>query len=161
MEGIDKNNEDYTKRFCDLVGEQIDGNSSYFKYDAQMKLVFSSIGLAISTGVRINASRELLEMADKLYQNLTDSDVVLSDEHRKQLNHADEVWLDLKAKMSAGDIRAAHLLEGHAHLSSALMSLIEMKKDSMFEEFVSDYLLKYTSKLSVFVYREAIGHVML
>jgi hypothetical protein len=67
----------------------------------------------------------------------------------------------MKAKMSAGDIRASHLLAAHAHLSDALSYLTVMKKDENLREFVSDYNMKYLSKLSVFVYREAIGHVML
>ena len=161
MDSSSDNSEDVNKRFCDLLGDFVDNNSPYFKYDSCMKLAFSSIGLAISTGIRIDATRELLEMADKLYQNLSDSDTVLSDEHRKKLNHADDVWLDMKAKMSAGDIRASHLLAAHAHLSDALSYLTVMKKDENFREFVSDYNMKYLSKLSVFVYREAIGHVML
>ena len=152
---------DLTRRYCDLLGEDIENSDPYFHYDSHVKLAFSCLGLAISTGIRIDATRELLEMTDKLYQNLTDSDVVLTDEHRKKLNHADDVWLDMKAKMSAGDIRASHLLAAHAHLSESLAYLTLMKKDERFSEFVTDYNLKYLSKLSVFVYREAIGHVML
>lgn len=161
MEPNSENNENVLARFCDLLGEHIGNESPYFQYDSSMKLAFSSFGLAVSTGIRIDATRELLEMEDKLYQNLSDSDTVLSDEHRKKLNHADDVWLDMKAKMSAGDIRASHLLAAHAHLSEALKNLTLLKKDDNFSEFVSDYNLKYLSKLSVFVYREAIGHVML
>ncbi|MCL6014905.1 MAG: DUF1940 domain-containing protein [Candidatus Thermoplasmatota archaeon] len=161
MDSGSNNSEDVNKRFCDLLGDFIDNNSPYFQYDSSMKLAFSSFGLAISTGIRIDATRELLEMADKLYQNVSDTDTVLSDEHRKKLNHADDVWLDMKAKMSAGDIRASHLLAAHAHLSDALSYLTVMKNDENFREFISDYNMKYLSKLSVFVYREAIGHVML
>lgn len=161
MSEAEDNMENPRFRFCDLTGEDIPSESPYFKYNSSMKQAFASLGLAISTGTRLAPTRELLEMADKLYENLTDSDVVLSDEHRKKLNHADDVWLDMKAKMNAGDIRAAHLLSASCHLSDAHSYLSQMSNDLSFKDLITDYNLKYLSKLSVYVYREAIGHVML
>ncbi len=158
---MDESNENPKFRFCDLTGEDISSDSPYFKYNASMRQAFASLGLAISTGTRLAPTRELLEMSDKLYENLTDSDAVLSDEHRKKLNHADDVWFDLKAKMNAGDIRAAHLLSASCHLSDAHGYLTELSNDVSFKDLITDYNLKYLAKLSVFVYREAIGHVML
>jgi Domain of unknown function (DUF1940). len=156
-----ENKENPRFRFCDLTGEEISSESPYFKYNSSMRQAFASLGLAISTGTRLVQTRELLEMADKLYENITDNDVVLSDEHRKKLNHADDVWFDMKAKMNAGDIRAAHLLSASCHISDAHSYLTELSKEMSFKDLITDYNLKYLSKLSVYIYREAIGHVML
>ena len=161
METGDENKENPKFKFCDLLGEEIRADSAYFKYEASVNLALSSLGLAISTGSRVNFTRELLEMADKLHENLIDADVVLSDDHRKKLNHADDVWLDLKSKMNAGDVRTAYLLAASSHVSNAYGYLSALSDDERFKDLISEYNLKYLSKLSVFIYREAIGHVML
>jgi hypothetical protein len=161
MENDRENNLENTTEYCELLDKEIDSDSDYFKFQNQVKMAFASLGLAVSTGVRLNATREILDMVDQLYQNVSDSDVVLPDESRKKLNHADEVWLDLKLKMAAGDIRAAHLLNASSHLSLAHAYLCTLKKNQEFADLISDYSLKYFKKLSVFIYREAIGHVML
>ena len=119
------------------------------------------MGLSIGEGVRLQATRELLDMLDTLYNMIKDPEAGLPDNQRKALNHADDVWLDLKEKMSQGDKRAAHLLSSHAHITLALGHLIAVRRDEKFRELIPDYLIKYLGKLSTFVYREAIGHVML
>ncbi len=153
--------EDYTSDYCDITDSELPRSHLYFKYDAEMKLALSSLGLAVSQGERIQATREILDMLDTLYANIMDPDTVLPDKQRKSLNHADRVWLDLKEKLSQGSARTAHLFASHAHMEKALSYLVELKKDQGFSENVSDYLIKYLGKLSVFTYREAIGHVML
>lgn len=157
----DREEEDYTIEFCDVTDSELPRSHVYFRYDAEMKMAIASLGLAVSQGERIQATREILDMFDTLYANLIDPDSVLPDKQRKSLNHADSVWLDLKEKLSQGNARAAHLLAAHSHMQMALSLLIELKNDSQFSDHVSDYLVKYLGKLSVFTYREAIGHVML
>ncbi len=156
-----KSEENPTMRYCELIDSEIKADSFYFRYESHVRLAIASIGLAASTGVRVPAVREILDMTDKLYNNVLDEDTVLSDEHRKKLNHADEVWLDLKEKMSAGDIRASHLLAASSNLMLAHSMLVSLKGEEGFSELISDYSLKYFQKLAVFIYREAIGHVML
>ncbi len=153
--------EDFTMDYCEITDSDLPRSHTYFKYDAEMKLALSSLGLAVSQGERIQATREILDMLDTLYANLTDPDSVLPDKQRKSLNHADRVWLDLKEKLSQGSARTAHLFASHAHMELALSFLLDLKKDQEFSEHISDYLVKYLGKLSVFTYREAIGHVML
>jgi uncharacterized protein YbcC (UPF0753/DUF2309 family) len=153
--------EDYTKTICEFTGDELPREHPIFSYQAEMKLAQAEMGLAIAEGVRLQATRELLDMLDTLYQILIDSESKLPDAQRKMLNHADDVWLDLKEKMSQGDKRAAHLLSSHAHMDMALAHLLQAKKDEKFADIVTDYLVKYLGKLSVFTYREAIGHVML
>ena len=157
----DQKNENFTMRYCELIDEEISADSEYFKFESHVRMAFASIGLAASTGVRITPIREILDMVDKLYTNVNDSDIVLSDEHRKKLNHADDVWLDLKEKMSAGDIRSSHLLAASTQLFLAHSSLVAMSKDEVFGMHITAYSLKYFQKLAVFIYREAIGHLML
>ncbi|EQD43751.1 protein containing DUF1940, partial [mine drainage metagenome] len=101
---------DFTKRYCDVVDREIDAAHEYFLYISEMKLSMASLGLAVSSGIRLQSTREILDMLDALLQNITDPDSVLPDNQRKQLNHADEVWLDMKDKMSKGDLRASYLL---------------------------------------------------
>ncbi|MGP6239389.1 DUF1940 domain-containing protein [Cuniculiplasma sp. SKW4] len=156
-----EDNKTDTMEYCELLDKEIGNDSDFFKFQNHVKMAFASLGLAVSTGIRLNATREILDMLDQLYQNISDTDVALTDESRKKLNHADEVWLDMKLKMAAGDIRAAHLLNASSHLSMAHAYLCALKKDEEFSELISDYSLKYFKKLSVFIYREAIGHVML
>lgn len=154
-------NENFLQEYCELIDAEIDSTSDYFKFQNSVKMAFASLGLAVSTGIRINATRELIDMLDQLYQNVTDPDIALTDESRKKLNHADDVWLDMKQKMAAGDIRSSHLLNASSHVSLAHSYLCALKKEEEFSDAITDYSLKYFKKLSVFIYREAIGHVML
>ncbi len=153
--------EDPELQYCDIIDSKIRKDHPYFMYISEMRLAESSLGLAISQGSRLNETRLLLDMLDTLIENLSDPESVLSDPDRKMLNHADDVWLDLKDKMSQGDIRAAHLLAASSHVQIAVNYLMAAKSDEKFTEMVTDYQLKYLSKLSVHIYREAIGHVML
>ena len=89
-------NENFLQEYCELIDAEIDSTSDYFKFQNSVKMAFASLGLAVSTGIRINATRELIDMLDQLYQNVTDPDIALTDESRKKLNHADDVWLDMK-----------------------------------------------------------------
>jgi hypothetical protein len=148
-------------RYCEAIDQVIEASHEYFLYIAEMKLAMASLGMAVASGTRLQATREILDMADTLFQNITDPDSVLPDNQRKQLNHADEVWLDMKDKMSKGDQRASNLLSAHAFMEMAIVHLISCKKDIRFKNSISDYLVNYLGKLSVFIYREAIGHVML
>lgn len=157
----DREEEDYTSDYCEIIDSQIPRNHPYFRYDAEMKMALTSLGLAVSQGERVQATREILDMLDTLYSNILDPDSVLPDQQRKSLNHADSVWLDLKEKLSQGSARTAHLFAAHSHIQMALSFLVDLKNDAQFSEHVSDYLVKYLGKLSVFTYREAIGHVML
>lgn len=161
MESGEENSNEDRMEYCELLDRDLGNESDYFKFQNHVRLAFASLGLAVSTGVRLNATRELLDMVDQLYQNISDPDIALTDESRKKLNHADAVWLDLKQKMAAGDIRAAHLLDASSNLSLAHSYLCSLKKNEEFSGHISDYSLKYFKKLSVFIYREAIGHVML
>ena len=153
--------EDFTKAVCEYTGEELPRDHPIFSYQMEMKLAQAEMGLAISEGVRLQATRELLDMLDTLYQILLDPESKLPDQQRKALNHADEVWLDLKEKMSQGDKRAAYLLSSHAHMGKALGYLLQSRKDEQFSGLITEYLIKYLGKLSTFTYREAIGHVML
>ena len=53
------------------------------------------------------------------------------------------------------------MLSAHAFMEKAVVHLAICKKDEMFKDIITDYLINYLEKLSVFIYREAIGHVML
>ena len=100
-------------------------------------------------------------MLDTIVSGIEDPNVRLSDQNRKMLNHADEVWLDLKEKLSSGDQRAANLLAASAHMRNASSMLLKCSNMEKFENKIDPYTIKYLKKLSVHTYREAIGHVML
>ena len=57
----------------------------------------------------MNETRLILDLLDTIVSGTEDPNVRLSDENRKMLNHADEVWLDLKEKLSSGDVRAFYV----------------------------------------------------
>ena len=158
---MDEEEENPELNLCEYTGETLRRDHPVFAYQSEMKMAQACLGLAISDGVRLQASREILDMLDTLYQLLADPESKLPDPQRKMLNHADDVWLDMKDKMSKGDRRAAYLLESHAHMEKAISYLVKCREDAQFKELIPDYLLKYLGKLSVFTYREAIGHVML
>lgn len=161
MNGENQDSESFLTKYCEITDSELPKDHNIFKYLSEMKMSEASLGLAISEGVRLQATREILDMFDTLYQILYDPDSKLPDPQRKRLNHADDVWLDMKEKMNAGDKRAAHLLNAHAHMDLALAYLVNCRNDPVFAEIIPEYLLKYLEKLSVFTYREAIGHVML
>ncbi|MCL4480160.1 MAG: DUF1940 domain-containing protein [Candidatus Thermoplasmatota archaeon] len=149
------------EQMCQFNGKILSRDHPIFGYQDEIRMAQAELGLAISEGVRLQATRELLDMLDTLSQIMIDPESKLPDQQRKMLNHADEVWLDLKEKMSQGDRRAAHLLNSSAHMNRALSYLVKSAEDPEFSSLIPEYLLKYLGKLSTFVYREAIGHVML
>ncbi len=146
---------------CDLIGTEIPADHPFFRFQSRIRLSMSNLALAISCGVRLEETRELLDALDTLYSNLYDQEEKLSDQFRKRLNHEEEVWIDLKQKFFQGDQRSAYLLSAHSFLKMALSDLYVLKKDDVFADRISDYVLKYMYKLSVSIYREAMGHVML
>ncbi len=148
-------------QYCDIIDERIRKDHPYFRYLSELRLAEASLGLAISQGSRLSETRSLLDMLDTMMENFADPETVLSDPDRKMLNHADDVWLDLKDKLSQGDNRTAHLLSASSHIQLAVSFLLELKNVEKFSEMVTDYQLKYLSKLGVHIYREAIGHVLL
>ncbi len=153
--------EDPEVQYCELIDEKISRSHPYFRYLSEARLAEASLGLAISQGTRLQELRLILDMLDTMLDNLNDPETVLSDPNRKMLNHADDVWLDLKEKLSQGDQRTAHLLSASAHIQNALSYLVELKSDEKFRDKISEYQMKYMGKLAVHVYREAIGHVLL
>ena len=149
------------EQYCDLTDGMLPVEHPYFRFLSEIRLAQASLGLAISVGKNSEELRRILDMLDALAIGVLDPDSKLSDPDRKMLNHADEVWLDLKEKMSSGDNKAAHLLAASAHMRSAVALLAECRKSGGLAENITDYTLKYLNKLSVHTYREAIGHVML
>lgn len=158
---VDEEQENLLIAYCEAIDDNIPLNHVFFKYWSEMKLAQAMLGLAVSEGGRLQETREIMDMHDTLFGNLIDSESKLPDMQRKKLNHADEVWLDLKEKLSEGSRRTAYLYSAHSHMRLALAYLVELKGDQKFEGRISDYLLNYLDKLSIFTYREAIGHVML
>lgn len=153
--------EDPELQYCELIEEKIKRDHPFFRYVSEVRLAEASLGLAISKGSRVQEVRLILDMLDTLMENLYEKNTVLSDPNRKTLNHADEVWLDLKEKLSQGDQRTAYLLSASAHIQNATSLLLQLRSDKKFEDKITEYQLKYMGKLSVYVYREAIGHVLL
>ncbi len=147
--------------FCDLIDEYIPANHPYFQFESYGRLAMANIGLAISCGVRLSETRELLETMDTLLNNFSNPEEKLPDPIRKRLNHEEEVWLDLKSNFSGGEVRPAYLLSAHSFVKLAVAMLAELRKDEKFNTYVTDYLLNYMYKFSVALYREAIGHVLL
>ncbi|MGC8506560.1 MAG: DUF1940 domain-containing protein [Thermoplasmata archaeon] len=158
---MEPSDEDITKAYCELLDMDIPADNPYFAYISEMRIAQASLGIAASDSKRVMVTRSLLDILDTLYENLFDSDSVIPDSLRKPLNHEQEVWLDLKEKMSQGDLRSANLLSSHAHMKLALRYLLMMRNDPLFKGKVSDYLIKYLGKLSIMTYREAMGHVLL
>ncbi len=149
-----------SQQYCELVDSSLPLDHPYFSFLSEIRLAESFLGLAVSVGKRLNETRLILDLLDTIVSGIEDPNVRLSDENRKMLNHADEVWLDLKEKLSSGDVRAAYLLASSAHMSKAAGFLVACRKSSEFS-MITDYTLQYLKKLGVHTYREAIGHVML
>lgn len=160
MEGEDGRENNGMLR-CDLLETDIPADHPFFKFQSRIRLSMSNLALAISCGVRLEETRELLDGLDTLYNNLYDPEEKLPDQFRKRLNREEEVWLDLKQKFFQGDQRSAYLLSAHSFLKMALSDLYILKADPMFADKISDYVLKYVYKLSVAIYREAMGHVLM
>jgi hypothetical protein len=159
-EGIDEG-ENVNVAFCDLIEKEIPLNHDFFLYEASIRLAQANIGLAISAGSKLQETREILDMLDTISSGIYDSDIKLMDDQRKKIRRTEETWIDMKEKMSKADLRSAYLLSASAHMQEALGHLISAKADSDFSAFISDYAVKYLHKLSLYTYREAMGHVLM
>ncbi len=149
------------EQYCELTDSMLPANHPYFSFLSEIRLAQAFLGMAISTGKRLEELRKILDMLDTLAAGVEDPDSKLADRDRKMLNHDDEVWLDLKEKMSAGDSRAANLLAASAHIRNAASQLLACRQRRDLGDSISDYTLNYLKKLSVHAYREAMGHVMM
>ena len=159
-EGIDEG-EDVNVSFCALVEKDIPLNHDFFLYEACIKLAQANIGLAISSGSKLQETREILDMLDTISSGIYDNDVKLPDEQRKKIRRSEDTWIDMKEKMSRADLRSAYLLSASAYMQQALSHLIAARGDKDFTGLISDYAIKYLHKLSLYTYREAIGHVLM
>ena len=147
--------------YCDPLDRYLPLDHPYFSYISHIRLAQASLGIAASDSKKLEVTKSFIEILDTLSENLFDPDTVLQDSVRKPMNHVEDVWLDMKEKMMQGDVRGASLLSAHSHLKIALGYLVILRKDDTFREYVTDYLLKYMGKLSIMIYREAMGHVLL
>ena len=82
--GDESETQDLSRRYCQALDAEIDAAHDYFLYISEMKLAIASLGMAVASGIRLQATREILDMADTLYQNITDPDSTLPDNQRKQ-----------------------------------------------------------------------------
>ncbi len=153
--------EDPAYQYCEIVDSALALDHHYFSFLSSVRKAEADLGLAIGTGKSLNDTRHILDMLDTLVSGIEDPNVRLSDPDRKMLNHADEVWLDLKEKLSTGDQRTAYILSASANIRDAVGFLVACRKDIKFAEKIDNYTVKYLGKLSVHASREAIGHVML
>jgi hypothetical protein len=147
--------------YCELTDSLIKSDHPFFFYMSEIRMAQAELGNAISSAVRLQETRSVLDMLDSIHDHLFEEDVELPDRDRKMLNHADEVWLDVKQKLGTGDRRIASLMSASAHMRNAVSYLIQARSDPDFKDRISDYVVKYLTKLSVYTYREAIGHVLL
>ncbi|MEM0155111.1 MAG: DUF1940 domain-containing protein [Thermoplasmataceae archaeon] len=159
-EGVDEG-EDVTLAFCDLIEKEIPIDHDFFRYLSSIRNAQAHIGLAISTTDKIQETRDILDMLDTLSSGLYDPDVKLPDLQRKMIKRSEETPVDLVEKMSRGDLRAAHLLSASSMIQLAAGYLTSARKDPDFAGVIPDYTIKYMYKLSIFVYREAMGHVLM
>ncbi len=149
------------ERYCDAIDRMIKADHPYFMYRSAIVEAEAFLALSVASGYRVNEIREIIEMLDTIFENMTDRNAVLPDNLRKMLNHSEDVWLDLKDKFSSGDTRAAYLAAASSEMSRALHYLILLKDDESFKELVSSYQINYLKLLSIHTYREAMSHVLL
>ncbi|MHB8397063.1 MAG: DUF1940 domain-containing protein [Thermoplasmataceae archaeon] len=153
--------ERYDQSYCELTDSLIRADHPFFFYLSEIQMAQAELGKAISSAIRLQETRAILDMLDAINGHLFDPDEQLPDRDRKMLNHAENVWLDVKQKLGQGDIRVASLLTASAHMRNAVSYLLIVRGDAEFSEKINDYVIKYLTKLSIHTYREAIGHVLL
>lgn len=159
-EGVD-DGENVTLAFCDLIEKEIPLDHDFFRYLSSIRSAQAMIGLAVSTTDKIQETREILDMLDTLSSGLYDPDVKLPDLQRKMIRRSEETPVDMVEKMSRGDLRSAYLLAASSMIQLASGYLAGARNDPDFAGAVPDYAIKYLYKLSIFVYREAMGHVLM
>lgn len=153
--------EDINNQYCDLIDKDLPLNHTFFKYDSEIKIAESFIGLAISEGKNVDQLRNIIDILDTLNENLYDSDVKLEDMVRKQLRREDSTWVDINQKMNDGNRYTADLIIASSHLRNAVSYLYELKNDDDFSEHVNNYQIEYMLKLINRLNNEAIGDVLL
>ncbi|OWP57550.1 MAG: hypothetical protein B2I17_00200 [Thermoplasmatales archaeon B_DKE] len=159
-EGVDEG-EDVNVSFCDLIEKDIPLSHEFFRYQTCINLAQANIGIAISTGSKLQETREILDMLDTISSGIYDSDVRLPDDQRKKIRRSEDTWIDMKEKMSKADLRSAYLLGASSYMQDAVGHLVAARADKDFSGLISDYTIKYLHKLSQYTYREAMGHVLM
>ena len=153
--------EDINNQYCDLIDKDLPLNHKFFRYDSEIKITESFIGLAISEGKNVEKLRDIIDILDTLNQNLYDNDVKLPDMVRKELRREDSTWVDIDQKMNDGNKYTAYLIIASSHLRNAITYLYELKSDSDFSSHITDYQIEYMLKLVNRINDEAIGDVLL
>ncbi len=153
--------ENFATAYCELTESRVRADHPFFFYLSEIRLAQAELGRAISSPTRLQETRAILDMLDAINGNLFDPDEALADRDRKMLNHEEDVWLDVKQKLTDGNIRVASLLAASSHMRNSVSYLIRARDDAEFVDKVKDYVVKYLTKLSIYTYREAIGHVLL
>ncbi len=153
--------EDINNQYCDLIDKDLPLNHKFFRYDSEIKITESFIGLAISEGKNVEKLRDVIDILDTLNQNLYDSDVKLPDMARKELRREDSTWVDIDQKMNDGNKYTAYLIIASSHLRNAISYLYELKSDGDFSSHITDYQIEYMLKLVNRINNEAIGDVLL
>ncbi len=147
--------------YCELIDKKLPVNHKFFLYEAEIKIVQSFLGLAISEARNIEKIREMLDILDTLNENIYDKDTVLPDALRKSLRRETKEWIDIDQKMDNGDKYTAYLVLASSNLRIALSYLISLKKDEDFSEYIGEYPVEYMQKLINMINNEAVGNVLL
>jgi len=153
--------EDVNKQYCDLIDKDIPLNHKFFRYDSEIKITESFIGLAISEAKNVEKLRDMIDILDTLNQNIYDNDVKLDDMVRKELRREDPTWVDISQKMNDGNKYTAYLIIAASHLRNAISYLYELKNDDDFSPHINDYQIEYMLKLVNRLNNEAMGDVLL
>ncbi len=149
------------KRYCPVTDSELPVDHVYFKFRSEIEAAEAFLGLAISEGIKVTETREILDMVDTIYNSLADPESRLNDFQEKRLNFTDEDWYDLKEKANNGNKWSMYMFLARRSIDSAVYWLCKLKESNEFRDIVKDDVISKLMKAGFVILRESLGDVRL
>ncbi|WP_048053924.1 DUF1940 domain-containing protein [Thermoplasma volcanium] len=148
-------------RYCPVIDDNLPLDHVFFKFRSEIESAEAFIGLAVSEGVKVNETRELLDMLDTVYNSLYDEESKLNEFQEKRLKFTEEEWYDIKEKCNSGSKWSLYLMLARSHIDNAVYWLSKLREDERFVNKVSDENIMALYKIGAVILREGLGDVRL
>ncbi|KAA8922882.1 DUF1940 domain-containing protein [Thermoplasma sp.] len=149
------------KRYCPVIDSDLPADHVYFKFRSDIEAAEAYLGLAIAEGIKVNETREILDMIDTIYNSLSDPESRLNDFQEKRLNFTEEDWYDMKEKANNGNRWSMYMFLARSSIDSAVYWLYSLKETEEFREIVNDETILKLMKTGFVILRESLGDIRL
>ncbi|CAC12362.1 hypothetical protein [Thermoplasma acidophilum] len=149
------------KRYCPVTDSELPADHVYFKFRSEIEAAEAYLGLAISEGIKVRETREILDIIDTVYNSLSDPESKLNDFQEKRLNFTEEDWYDIKEKANNGNRWSLYMFLARSAVDSAVYWSYRMKETEEFKEIVKEEMISKLLKAGYVILRESLGEVRL